>query len=213
MVRILPSIEHEDKSFRVLDPLYLHSLRNRAYHKLPQPLLKLSVLKLDGSSFDVCVARNATIAGLKQAVEEVFRSSPNAGEDNISWSQVWGHFCLCYEDQKLIRDKVHIRDFGIKDGDQIKFVRNMYINYRPVKQQSKSISGASRKHSMFSSRTNAHEERHQTSTNDNRIDEDQNNFKPCHCEEEFPVPIFKLAHFLRGRLSYSKLRGSTKRDM
>ncbi|KAE9467748.1 hypothetical protein C3L33_00349, partial [Rhododendron williamsianum] len=123
MVKIMPSTEHEDKSLSVLDPLICRkSLRNLSYRKLPRQLLiELSVLKLDGSSFDVNVARNASIGELKQAVEEVFSFSPKSGEGNISWSHVWGHFCLCYEGKKLINDKVHIRRFGINDGDQVSF--------------------------------------------------------------------------------------------
>ncbi|KAI7985742.1 DNA topoisomerase 2 [Camellia lanceoleosa] len=39
-------------------------------------------------------------------------------ELDVGRSHVWGHFCLCYEGQKLINDKDYIRNFGIKDGDQ-----------------------------------------------------------------------------------------------
>lgn len=34
-------------------------------------------------------------------------------------SHVWGHFCLSYADKQLINDKVLLRNFGIKDGDQV----------------------------------------------------------------------------------------------
>lgn len=34
-------------------------------------------------------------------------------------SLVWGHFCLCYDGQKLTNDKAYIRNYGIKDGDQV----------------------------------------------------------------------------------------------
>lgn len=34
-------------------------------------------------------------------------------------SLVWGHFCLCYVGQKLTNEKAYIRNFGIKDGDQV----------------------------------------------------------------------------------------------
>ncbi|KAF5932314.1 hypothetical protein HYC85_028485 [Camellia sinensis] len=121
MVKIMPGIEQEDQSFRVLDQLSLNNLLSLSYHRLPQQLLNLSILKLDGSSFEVNVARNATIADLKQAVEEIFSLSQKDCEGKISWSHVWGHFCLCYEGQKLINDKVYIRNFGIKDGDQVSF--------------------------------------------------------------------------------------------
>lgn len=32
---------------------------------------------------------------------------------------MWGHFCLCYEGQKLLSDKAYLRNFGIEDGDQV----------------------------------------------------------------------------------------------
>lgn len=218
MVKIMPTSDHEDtsKSFSILDPLICRkSLRNLSYRKiLPPQHLNVSVLKLDGSSFDVNVARNATVAELKQAAEEVFSSSPKEGEGNISWSHVWGHFCLCYEGKKLINDKVHIRSFGINDGDELKFIRNMSINYRPPKQGSKIISGASRLCSTNFSRENAQEDGEQTSTNGNHhIDGEDNSFRPCHYEDEdeAPMPKFKLAHFFNSRLSYSKLKTSARR--
>ncbi|XP_031484361.1 U11/U12 small nuclear ribonucleoprotein 25 kDa protein-like isoform X2 [Nymphaea colorata] len=92
-----------------------------SYCKLPQQrqLLKLTVLKLDGTCFDVQVARTASVGELKQAVEDVFNQSPKEDHRKISWSHVWGHFCLCYEGYKLINDKEFLRDFGIRDGDQV----------------------------------------------------------------------------------------------
>lgn len=34
-------------------------------------------------------------------------------------TNVWGHFCLCYDGRKLVNDKTHIRDFRMKDGDEV----------------------------------------------------------------------------------------------
>lgn len=41
---------------------------------------------------------------------------------------VWGHFCLSYNGQKLVIDTDCIRDYGVKDGDQVcdKF---LYLRY------------------------------------------------------------------------------------
>ncbi|KAG2718812.1 hypothetical protein I3843_03G230300 [Carya illinoinensis] len=99
------------------------------YQSLPQQPFKLSVLKLDGSCFELLVERTATVAELKEAVEEVFSCSPeDHGEIQISWPHVWTHFCLCYKGQKLVDDKAYIRLYGIKDEDQIYFVRHLSIN-------------------------------------------------------------------------------------
>uniref|UniRef100_A0A1D1Y5Y6 U11/U12 small nuclear ribonucleoprotein n=1 Tax=Anthurium amnicola TaxID=1678845 RepID=A0A1D1Y5Y6_9ARAE len=88
-----------------------------SYYRLPEHRLRLTIVKLDSSSFDVQVMRSASISDLKLAVEEIFTRSPK-GEGEISWFHVWGHFCLCYKDQKLIDNKVSLKTFGIKDGDE-----------------------------------------------------------------------------------------------
>ncbi|KAK7834580.1 u11/u12 small nuclear ribonucleoprotein 25 kda protein [Quercus suber] len=88
------------------------------YTKLPSQPLNLSVLKLDGSSFNIEVTKTATIAELKEAVEAVFDHMPQKGPGKISWPHLWGHFCLCYDGQKLVTEADPIRNYGIKDGDQ-----------------------------------------------------------------------------------------------
>ncbi|XP_042491609.1 U11/U12 small nuclear ribonucleoprotein 25 kDa protein-like [Macadamia integrifolia] len=106
--------------FPTFSPLCSDVVSRRSYyHKLPQLLYKLSILKLDGSSFDVQVARTSSVAEVKEAIEDFFHLSPKDGQDEISWSHVWGHFCLSFEGQKLVNDKAYIRSFGIKDGDQV----------------------------------------------------------------------------------------------
>ncbi|GMY35816.1 U11/U12 small nuclear ribonucleoprotein 25 kDa protein-like isoform X2 [Fagus crenata] len=55
------------------------------YDRLPPQPLNLSILKLDGSCFEVQVARRATIAELKEAVEEVFSQPTKDKEITISW--------------------------------------------------------------------------------------------------------------------------------
>ncbi|CAB4266775.1 unnamed protein product [Prunus armeniaca] len=113
------------------------SRKSFSYSALPQEPLRLSVLKLDGSCFDIEVAKTATVLELKQAVEAVFSHMPQKGPGKISWPHVWGHFCLCYGGQKLVVETDHIRHYGIKDGDQLHFVRHVSISYTLTKKQSK----------------------------------------------------------------------------
>ncbi|MBA0797340.1 hypothetical protein Gohar_008052 [Gossypium harknessii] len=108
-----------------------------SYSKLPKEPIKLSVRKLDGSSFDVEVIKSATIADLKLAVQHVFSHMPKRGPGKISWPHVWGHFCLCYDGQKLLTDTDHIMNYGIKDGDQLHFIRHVTSSYNLTKIQSK----------------------------------------------------------------------------
>lgn len=112
------------------------SRKSFSYGKLPLEPIKLTVLKLDGSSFDITVVKNPTVAQLKQAVEDAFSHFPKHGIGKVSWSHVWGQFCLCFEDQKLLDDQDSIRLHGIKDGDQLQFVRHTSVSYNLVKERS-----------------------------------------------------------------------------
>lgn len=124
--------------------LVINSLSRKAsfYWKLPQQPIKLSVLKLDGSCFQIEVTKTSTVAELKQAVEDAFSHLPKKGPGKISWLHVWGHFCLCYNDQKLVTETEYIKNYGIKDGDQLHFVRHQSINYNLRKQRQKRWCGA-----------------------------------------------------------------------
>ncbi|GMN49995.1 hypothetical protein TIFTF001_019176 [Ficus carica] len=160
------------------------------YQKLPQlQLLKLCVLKLDGSVFELRVGKSATVAELKRAIEEVFRSPPKEGQDKISWSLAWGHFCLCYEGQKLINDKSTLGNYGIKEGDQ-----RLLRNGTKIGDEHRLSSGS-----------NACEDGEEKSMN--VVDKESKEFDQ---EEENVAPRFKMAHFLSGLLSYSMLRGFSR---
>ncbi|XWS17824.1 hypothetical protein CRYUN_Cryun33cG0101200 [Craigia yunnanensis] len=113
------------------------SRKSFSYSKLPNEPIKLSVRKLDGSSFDVEVIKSATIAELKLAVQNVFSHMPKKGPGKVSWPHVWGHFCLCYDGQKLVTDTDHIVNYGIRDGDQLHFIRHLTSSYNHTKIQSK----------------------------------------------------------------------------
>ncbi|XP_051148163.1 U11/U12 small nuclear ribonucleoprotein 25 kDa protein-like [Andrographis paniculata] len=94
------------------------------YTRLPRQLLRLTVLKLDGSSFSVNVGRNVTVGDLRLSIQEEFKNSLKEGEEHL-WAVVWSHFCLCYKGEKLLDEKAGIRKYSIKDGDQLHFVRHL----------------------------------------------------------------------------------------
>ncbi|CAG7884902.1 unnamed protein product [Brassica rapa] len=103
-----------------LSPLRLIDRRKSfSYNQLPDEPIKLTVLKLDGSSFGT-VLKTATVRELKMAVEAVFSHLPITSlGNNISWPHVWAQLCVSYEDQRLINDSDYLTDFHIKDGDQV----------------------------------------------------------------------------------------------
>lgn len=122
-----------------------------SYNKLPEEPLRLSVLKLDASSFEIEVMKSATVEELRQAVEAVFSYMPQEGSGKISWPHVWGHFCLCYGDQKLLMETDYIKNYGIRDGDQLQFIRHVSGNYSLKKKRSLKKIAASESPKMCSS--------------------------------------------------------------
>ncbi|OWM69619.1 uncharacterized protein LOC116201274 [Punica granatum] len=178
--------------------------RSYSYHKLPPHLLKLSILKLDGSAFDVLIEKNATVGQLKQAIEDVFISSTSEGPSQISWSHVWGHFCLSFEGWKLLNDRTYVREFGITDGDQLRFVRHLSINYSPMRRRSKSQNHLYRQPPLSTVFRDTEES--------SADEEEEKHLKAYNLEDhEVPLPEFSLSHFLRGCISYSRLWGENRK--
>ncbi|KAK4375220.1 hypothetical protein RND71_005897 [Anisodus tanguticus] len=54
----------------------------------------------------------------------------------VSWSHVWGHFCLSYDGRKLLTDSDSLGVYRIKDGDKLSFMRHVSISYNLVKTRS-----------------------------------------------------------------------------
>lgn len=187
------------------------ALHRRPYRLLPrQDLIDLFVLKLDGSVFGVRVSRNGTVADLKRAIEEVFDSPGGSEHCKITWSLIWGHFCLCYEGEKLIDDKTCIRVFGIKDGDQLQFLRHMSINCLPMKRDRKNQT-ASCKTMLFLSPESKSVEENQPAGQDD-VENSQVCRESSNREEVVSMARagFQLANFFRGRVLYSRIWGFCK---
>ncbi|KAK6148983.1 hypothetical protein DH2020_016508 [Rehmannia glutinosa] len=205
MVKILPKTKIKIRPINILNPFSLYKKRF-TYRKLPKQLLKLSVLKLDGSSFSFQVARNATVAKLKLAIQEEFINSSKDEKIKL-WSLVWSHFCLCYEGQKLINEKACIQKYGIKDGDQLHFIQHLRIDLAPTPQQSKNQIIESKQCSL----TKAREVNHRLITIEDHQHADLEYF---HLGDDlaFSVPKSKLTHSLKELLSCSRFRRSKRKD-
>ncbi|KAL0547439.1 hypothetical protein IC582_017375 [Cucumis melo] len=183
----------------------------RPYRLLPrQDLIDLFVLKLDGSVFGVRVSRNSTVADLKRAVEEVFDSPGGSEHYKITWSLIWGHFCLCYEGEKLTDDKACIRGYSIKDGDQLQFIRHMSINCLSMKKDRKNQTVPCKTILFFSPESKAVGENQadgQDDIKDYQVHRDDSN------QEEVASMArarFQLSNFFKGRVLYSRVWGFCK---
>ncbi|XP_077251631.1 U11/U12 small nuclear ribonucleoprotein 25 kDa protein-like [Tasmannia lanceolata] len=86
--------------------------------------MKLSVLKMDNTSFEVTVLNSATVKDLKLAIKKKTNEMEQAqlGHRHISWRHVWANFCLAHHNEKLIDDNHVLQDFGIRNNSQVRFL-------------------------------------------------------------------------------------------
>ncbi|GMI83865.1 hypothetical protein HRI_002055800 [Hibiscus trionum] len=190
------------------------SRKSCSYSKLPEEPIKLSVRKLDGSSFDVQVIKSATVAELKLAVQRVFSHMPKEGPGKISWPHVWGHFCLCYHALKLLTDTDHIINYGIQDGVQLHFVRHVSSSYNLTKIQSKKTM-VTQKQSYLSMRSStgtlASELNCEEDDNDDNIDDDGRYKTRTDKKQSMIVQQeCQFGHLWRGWSSCSRRKGPSK---
>ncbi|GAA0140266.1 hypothetical protein LIER_01647 [Lithospermum erythrorhizon] len=191
------------------------SRKSFSYNKVPQEPLKLTVLKLDGTYFDIEVAKNGTVAELKQAVEVAFSHLPQSGPGKVSWSHVWDHFCLSYNGYKLLNDNDFIGCYEIKDDDQLQFIRHVSINYMErTRAKRDGLILDKRNLEQNGGNNQIHESRIKCcEINDkdghDRGREDENVYDSIKGEEHKSLVTsrkHKFAHLFRGWFSYCKLK-------
>ncbi|KAI3991220.1 hypothetical protein MKX01_022441 [Papaver californicum] len=85
--------------------------------------MRISIVKMDGTSFEVAVLNSATLKELKLAIKKKTNEIEQSkmGHRHISWRHVWENFCLSYHNEKLIDDNSVLQDFGIHNSSQVHF--------------------------------------------------------------------------------------------
>ncbi|KAG6435302.1 hypothetical protein SASPL_100172 [Salvia splendens] len=106
--------------------------------------MRLTVLKLDGASFDVALMNTATLKDLKLAVKKKVNEMEESrmGHRQISWRHVWANFCLSYHNEKLLDDNCSLHDYGIRNNSQVQFIS--YVASKASRRHQRS-----RKHRFF----------------------------------------------------------------
>ncbi|KAL9445782.1 hypothetical protein AB3S75_013632 [Citrus x aurantiifolia] len=86
--------------------------------------MRISILKLDGTSFDVAVMNSATVKDLKLAIKKKVNDmeQSNLGHRHISWQHVWANYCLSHQNQKLLDENSALQDCGVRNNSQVQFV-------------------------------------------------------------------------------------------
>ncbi|KAH1224365.1 U11/U12 small nuclear ribonucleoprotein [Glycine max] len=106
--------------------------------------MRISVLKLDGTTLDVIVMNSATVKDLKLAIKKKVNDMEQSsmGHRHISWKHVWANYCLSCHNNKLLDDNEALQNFGVRNNSQVQFVS--YVMTKESRRHSKR-----RKHRFF----------------------------------------------------------------
>ncbi|XP_062184452.1 U11/U12 small nuclear ribonucleoprotein 25 kDa protein [Phragmites australis] len=85
--------------------------------------MRVTVVKLDSTSFDVAVLNSATVKDLKLAIKKKINEieQEQMGHRHISWKHVWDNYCLAHHNEKLIDDGSALTSYGVRNNSKVCF--------------------------------------------------------------------------------------------
>ncbi|XP_015227500.1 PREDICTED: U11/U12 small nuclear ribonucleoprotein 25 kDa protein [Cyprinodon variegatus] len=89
--------------------------------------MTVKVLKADGEIMPIVVVQNATVLDLKNAIRRFMelKQQREGGVKHISWRYVWRTFHLVFQGEKLEDDTMRLKDYGIRNRDEVTFMKRL----------------------------------------------------------------------------------------
>ncbi|XP_072298273.1 U11/U12 small nuclear ribonucleoprotein 25 kDa protein [Eucyclogobius newberryi] len=89
--------------------------------------MTVRVIKADGEVMPIVVVQNATVLDLKKAICRYMelKQQREGGVKYISWRYVWRAYNLVFQGEKLESDNMRIKDYGIKNRDEVTFMKKL----------------------------------------------------------------------------------------
>ncbi|XP_062387164.1 U11/U12 small nuclear ribonucleoprotein 25 kDa protein [Sardina pilchardus] len=89
--------------------------------------MTVRVCKADGEVMPIVVVQQATVLHLKNAICRYYelKQQREGGIKHISWRYVWRTFNLVYNGEKLDEDSRKLKDYGIRNRDEVTFVKKL----------------------------------------------------------------------------------------
>lgn len=87
----------------------------------------VNVQRADGEILSVVVVQNGTVPDLKHAIKRhmTLKLSRSKGKKHISWKYIWKRYWLYFEGQKLTEDKKQLKEYGIRNKDEVTFIKRL----------------------------------------------------------------------------------------
>ncbi|KAL0992859.1 hypothetical protein UPYG_G00100240 [Umbra pygmaea] len=89
--------------------------------------MTVRVCKADGEVMPIVVVQNATLLDLKKAIQRFMelKQQREGGVKHVSWRYVWRTFHLVFQGQKLDDDRMKLKDYGIRNRDEVTFMKRL----------------------------------------------------------------------------------------
>ncbi|XP_077131411.1 U11/U12 small nuclear ribonucleoprotein 25 kDa protein [Ranitomeya variabilis] len=93
--------------------------------------MTVRVCKGDGEVMPVVVIQNATVLDLKRGIQRYvqLKHQREGGIQHISWKYVWKTYQLSFSGEKLDNDEKSLREYGIKNRDEVVFIKKLKDKY------------------------------------------------------------------------------------
>uniref|UniRef100_A0A8C4J460 Small nuclear ribonucleoprotein U11/U12 subunit 25 n=1 Tax=Dromaius novaehollandiae TaxID=8790 RepID=A0A8C4J460_DRONO len=75
----------------------------------------------------VVVVQNASVLELKKALRRhvQLRQARQGGVQHLSWKYIWRTYHLTYAGEKLADDRKKLREYGIRNRDEVSFIKKL----------------------------------------------------------------------------------------
>ncbi|XP_077590853.1 U11/U12 small nuclear ribonucleoprotein 25 kDa protein [Stigmatopora nigra] len=89
--------------------------------------MTVKVLKADGEIMPIVVVQDASVLDLKKAIRRfvTLKQQRENGLKNISWKYVWRNYTLMFQGEKLEDDRLRLKDYGIRNRDEVTFTKKL----------------------------------------------------------------------------------------
>ncbi|NXX77283.1 SNR25 protein, partial [Urocolius indicus] len=89
--------------------------------------MTVRVCKADGEVIPVVVVQNASVLELKKALRRHVQlmQARRGGVQHLSWKYIWRTYHLTYAGEKLADDRKKLREYGIRNRDEVSFIKKL----------------------------------------------------------------------------------------
>uniref|UniRef100_A0A4W3I6N6 Small nuclear ribonucleoprotein 25 n=1 Tax=Callorhinchus milii TaxID=7868 RepID=A0A4W3I6N6_CALMI len=90
--------------------------------------MTVKVKKGDDEIMPIVVIQNDNVLDLKKAIQRYvqLKQEREGGTQYISWRYVWRTYHLTFDGQKLTDDKKKLKDYGIRNRDEVTFIKKLH---------------------------------------------------------------------------------------